>query len=723
MFRYKDTTLFIAALREVLEVTSDKPVLKGLGITVSLEGEAPKKLLYQSSDQINGVNNLGTYDEFTLHFHNDTVVSVALKLRNYGDVVLGFVEGKIACENPFMRRKSFAAKESIAITVDEIEGIHSLLANYQHNDWWTRPHFDPDLIKLPTHTISLLWQSDSTYYHLLPVSGPMCRTDLKGGGGTDGQGFSVILSSFQGGLQREDALAFVLGMGDDPYTLADRTTDTALKELNYPVLPRERKTYPEVLDYLGWCSWDAFYQKVDEQGVVAKAKEFNDLGLPVRWMMIDDGWSTITDGKLQGFDANSDKFPEGLAHTVSMLKEQYGVKWVGVWHTIVGYWGGIHPESTLAKSLGNYLYQTADGSLIPYPDPALGFGFWHAWHGYLERQGVDFVKVDSQAAINNFLQFERSVGASASAAHQAIEASVALHFNSTMINCMGMAAENIWHRPKSAVSRNSDDFMPKSQSGFREHALQNAYNSYYHGSFYWGDWDMFWTINHDDQQNAVLRAISGGPVYISDPLGQTNPLLLLPLIYNDGKLIRCVRTALPTRDCLTKDPTRDAIPLKIWNYAGEAGLIAAFHIGEESITLESSLSASDIPSFTDKRVVLYEHFSQACKVLEAGESYSFNMQPESCKLFLLVEVKGKVTPLGLINKYASPHAIMNQWSKDGSEIIRLREGGRFAFHMHGIPTQVLANGEEQPIISIGNDVFEIVCDHFQQEVVIEISWR
>ncbi|WP_157257056.1 Sip1-related alpha-galactosidase [Paenibacillus sp. Soil750] len=680
------------------------------------------KLVYQSTDQTKGVNKLGTFDEYTLHFYKDTEVSVIVKLRNYGEFLLGFVDGRIASENPFMRRKSFSGKGSIAITIDEIEGIHSLMANYQHNDWWTRPHFDPDLTKLPAQTVSLLWESDSTYYRLLPVSGPVFRTDLKGGGGAEGKGMSVMLSSYQGGLQRVEALAFVLGIGDDPYTLADRTTDAALKELDYPVLPRERKSYPEVLDYLGWCSWDAFYQKVDERGVLAKAEEFNDLGLPVRWMMIDDGWSTIKEGKLQGFDANIDKFPEGIAHTVAMLKDKYGVKWVGVWHTIVGYWGGIHPDSSLAKTLGHYLYRTADGSLVPYPDPAIGFGFWHAWHGYLQRQGINFVKVDSQAAINNFLQYERSVGASSAAAHQAIEASVALHFDNTMINCMGMAAENIWHRPKSAVSRNSDDFMPKSQNGFREHALQNAYNSYYHGSFYWGDWDMFWTINHDDQQNAVLRAISGGPVYISDALGQTNPSLLLPLLYNDGKLIRCARTALPTMDCLTKDPTRDAVPLKIWNYAGEAGIIAAFHIGEGGKTLACSLSASDIPSFTDKRVVLYEYFSQACRLLEPGESLSFMLEPDACKLFLLVEVKGKVTPLGLVNKYASPHAIMNQWSKEGSDTIRLREGGRFAFHMQGVPTRVLANGEEQQLISIGNDVFEIVCDGFQQEVVIEINW-
>ncbi|MDR6549857.1 Sip1-related alpha-galactosidase [Paenibacillus qinlingensis] len=721
MFTYKDSTLLVSALG--LEEGSGRPVLSGFGVTVALDNEVPKKLVYQVCETMHGVNKLGAYEEHTLKFDDGGNVNVSFTLRCFEDIVLGFVNGRIATKNPFMQKKSFSSQASIRITLDEIVGLTSLMANYQHNEWWTRPHFESDLSKLPAQTISLLWQSDAAYYRLLPVCGPVCRTDLQGGGGTHDQGLSVILSSYQGGLQHQETLAFVLGFGKEPYTLADRTTEAALMELDYPVLPREHKTYPEVLDYLGWCSWDAFYQKVDEQGVLAKAEEFNRVGLPVRWMMIDDGWSTEAGGKLQAFDANPDKFPEGLAATVAQLKEKHGVKWVGVWHTIVGYWGGIDSNSTLAKSLGNYLYKTADGSLIPYPDPALGFGFWHAWHGYLRRQGIDFVKVDSQAAINNFLQFERSVGASASAAHQAIEASVALHFNRTMINCMGMAAENIWHRPTSAVSRNSDDFMPKSPNGFREHAIQNAYNSYYHGSFYWGDWDMFWTINHDDHQNAVLRAINGGPVYISDPLGQTDPTKLLPLIYSDGKLIRCGRTAVPTLDCLTKDPIREPIPLKLWNYAGEAGIVAAFHIGEEPIEQEGTISTMDIPTLADKRVVLFEHFSQEVKVLEPWECCVFTLQPEACKLFLLVEMKNEVTPIGLLNKYASTHAILKQWRKQGSELIRLREGGRFAFHSEVVPSHVLANGQEQQVIALGNNIYEIACGHILEELDIEIVWR
>jgi hypothetical protein len=198
--------------------------------------------------------------------------------------------------------------------------------------------------------------------------------------------------------------------------------------------------------------------------------------------MIDDGWSEVQGRKLYGMDADPVKFPRGLAHTIEALKRQYGIRWVGVWHTIAGYWNGIHPDSGMARELREYLYVTRRGNVIPHPDAGRGFGFWHAWHGYLARQGVDFVKVDSQSAVHNFLRHHLPVGQAASAAHTALEASAALHFDRTIINCMGMSAENIWHRPVSAVSRNSDDFVPQERHGFREHALQNAYNSYYHGA-------------------------------------------------------------------------------------------------------------------------------------------------------------------------------------------------------------------------------------------------
>jgi len=125
----------------------------------------------------------------------------------------------------------------------------------------------------------------------------------------------------------------------------------------------------------------------------------------------------------------------------------------------------------------------------------------------LQLEGIDFVKVDNQSSLNQYMGGERSVAGTAHDIQAGLEASVALHFGGCMINCMGMASENVWHRPLSSVSRSSNDFLPQIANGFGEHALQNAYNSVYHGPFYWGDWDMFWTGHHDAVPHMVLRAV------------------------------------------------------------------------------------------------------------------------------------------------------------------------------------------------------------------------
>jgi hypothetical protein len=490
-----------------------------------------------------------------------------------------------------------------------------------------------------------------------------------------------------------------------------------------PMLPREAKKYPEILDRLGWCSWDAFYHQVNREGLLAKADELRKLGLPVTWFMIDDGWSEIRDGKLASFDADPAKFPGGLGHAVRELKQTYGIPYVGVWHTMTGYWGGIDPDSAIAKETRDALYQVPRGNLIPYPDAGRGFGFWYAWHSYLRRQGIDFVKVDSQSSLMNFLRGHRAVGEAAAAAHAALEASVALHFDKTIINCMGMAVENVWHRPSSAISRSSDDFVPQERRGFPEHALQNAYNSFYHGAFYWGDWDMYWSRNHDDVQSAVLRSVSGGPVYVSDALDKTDPAKIWPLIYRDGRIIRCDGPANPTEDCLLRNPVEEAIALKIWNTAGSgrSGVVAAFHISEEHDVVHGTVGPRDVPGLKGERFAVYEHFTGILSYLGAEDRIPFELPEGGLALYTIVPADNRITAIGLTDKYVSAHAVLSVQQENNRAIVRLREGGRFAFAADAAPARVLCNGKEIRWDHAGGKLYEADCSDASGEVVIEIE--
>jgi len=645
-------------------------------------------------------------------------VAASLELAAVGEAAALYVRAEAHNRELFRDRVTFAPVAGVSIRVGGAPGVRSLLANYQHKDWWTRPHVDPDLSKLPARTLSLLLKTDEGYAHLLPTTGDAFRTDLCG---VASGGFEARVSAFQGGFASVSTAAFVVSRGADPYALVEGNVALGLAACDAPAKPRAEKTYPEPLEYLGWCSWDAFYQKVDAAGLLAKTGELHDAGLPVRWVMIDDGWSEISpDKRLRSYDAVKSKFPGGLAPVVREMKERFGVKWVGVWHTIAGYWGGIDPEGELFERNRAHLFETNGGVWVPAPDAAAAFGFWNDWHGYLKKQGIDFVKVDSQSAVLNFFRDLRAIGAAAKAAHTALEASVGLHFGGTIINCMGMAAENVWHRPMSAVSRNSDDFVPEEATGFREHALQNAYNSYFHGPFYWGDWDMYWSTNHDDVQNMTLRAVSGGPVYVSDKLGITNPDHIWPLVYRDGRIIRCDRPGAPTEDCLTVDPVSAGVPLKLWNTAGGAGVVAAFGLSETAAF--GSVGPSDVPGLAGASFVLYEHFAGTAVRVGRGERLPLRLEPAATAMYAVVPERAGVTPIGLANKLVPTAAIERIVDAGAKTSVTLREGGRFGFVAAAPVTRAAVNGRAvEAVARDGGAWYEIDCADVAGAAVIDIE--
>lgn len=675
-------------------------VLEDIEVSASLYNGGERELSLHSLSTEQGEDCLGRYQRSVCHYEQEAdAVQADLIVTCYERRLIVRVRAGIENKNAFGPQQYFSPEKAITIKIKNIPELEHLMANYRHKPWWCRPFFSSRIQELPPLTQSLLWQDGTKQYgQFLPLCDQEFRSDICG----DSQGMAVQLSSFVGGLDQVDAVSFVLGVGEDPYGLIAEMTKTAAAFGNVAAVPREEKEYPALMDYLGWCTWDAFYHEVNEQGILEKANEFEKYGLPVQWVMIDDGWSQVQEGKLSSFDANAEKFPGGLKATVDALKSRYGIRWLGVWHTIAGYWGGIDPDSEIGRRYADALTQTNSGKLVPAVEEARGFGFWNAWHAYLKRQGIDFVKVDSQSAVNHFHALHRSVGEAARGAHDGLEASAALHFDSSMINCMGMASENIWQRAKSAVSRNSDDFVPQDKGSFREHALQNAYNSFYHGELYWGDWDMYWTVNHDDRVNMVLRAVSGGPIYISDAVGKTNPDLILPLVYQDGRILRCDQPGRPTPDCLLTDPSKSERPLKIWNTSHGSGLVAAFNVNAEENGVEGSISRKDVPGMSGDALVLYDVLGRRAAFLQEDEVEAVTLQPNECALYQLTPLQEGITVIGLVDKLVPMHAVECMEQRDSSLNVTLKQGGEFAFISEHQP-RVFVNGEPCECVQDGHN--------------------
>lgn len=607
----------------------------------------------------------------------------------------------------FGKQPYFGASEgvSFAIPLPEFERF---LAVYQHKDWWVRPAFGGKQEEIPGRTQLLILKSQSRYTVYLAVCGQECRADMAG----SGSGIRITVASNRGNRNVIDDLCLIRAEGNDPYRAVKAAVGRALMLLGRNGSQFAAKRYPEMFEYFGWCSWDAFYHKVNAQGIRGKLDEFHEKEIPVKWVLIDDGWLDADYDRqvLKGLDADRTKFPEGLGSFVEDIKDGYGIEHVGVWHAVMGYWNGLEPGSSASAELSAGTSVLPDGRIVPSAEAGRAFVFYDKWHSYLKKQcGIDFVKVDGQSAISLCYGGMESYTEASSAVQKGLGASAAVHFDNRIINCMGMAPEDMWNRESSVISRSSDDFVPEVEHGFREHAVQNAYNSMLQGEFFMGDWDMFWSSHAENRQNAILRAASGGPVYTSDAPGATDASCILPLILKTGRVLRCDEAGRPSLDCLFYNPVETPAPLKIVNRCGRHFAVAALNIYEGMQECSGRLTTADYPELNGKEWYVYAHTSGTAGVLTENQSMEFTLPACGSELFLLLEKREGCQVLGLLDKYISPATVTPVHEECGFVSVILEQEGRLGIFFTVAPVRILVNGREAAAEQIGNSLYGVEC--------------
>ncbi len=586
----------------------------------------------------------------------------------------------------------------------------AMMAVYQHKSWWIRPAFPSALEEIPERTQLLLAGKDGCFTALLAVCGGVCRTDI-------GPDLHITVSANGCAGDEKSRVSLCIAQGTDPYACIHTMAATAAKLQGRSHILREHKQFPDMFRRLGWCTWDAFYHKVNQEDILKKLEEFRQKQVDISWMLIDDGWSDADyeSRKLNSLGADAVKFPQGLAHTVETAKKEFGISQVGVWHAAMGYWTGMNPGSPIFEAWKERLIQRGEDYVLQ-PQEETVFAFYDAWHSLLASWGIDFIKVDGQGSASIYYKSLASYGDSSGGYLRALERSAKKHFHGNLINCMGMAAQNMWLREHSTLSRSSDDFVPQVPHGFREHALQNSFNSLLQGQFFWGDWDMFWSDHVENRQNSVLRAVSGGPVYVSDQLDKTDPTYILPLLGRDGEVNLCRDTGVPTLDCLLCDPLEKDGLFKIWNRYGGGFVTAAFHISSREQSCRDRLSTGDIPGLAGKRWLVYRYFGETAQVLSDSSPVELELEPNDAELLLLLPWQPEGQFIGNVEKYIGAYAVLSQESRDGC--LRgccLR--GRIAFTVPGTVTRVLVNGAEAKINS-RNGYCSVECPLEENQVAV-----
>lgn len=641
-----------------------------------------------------------TVSEDKVVFSDDKAVAEVTVIEKDG-IVTFFAKGNLVrdrSKNQFFdnAKTNLNSHGSFHLNFEGIDGLESYTVSNLKTFWTDSDVIGGDDLKnIPNETQAMLYKVQDKYGYMICPCDKKYKAVLVG----SENGFSARLQSYKCGMMEFEGVLFFLAIGDEPYSLPEKATEFGLKYLGKKAKIANKRRYPETFEYLGWCSWDAFPYCVSHEGILEKAEEFKTKNIPVRWGIIDDMWATLDgensakvmhDRKLVSFKADPKQFPKGLKAAFTEVKEKYGLQ-MGIWHPLTGYWYGFHKDGETARECAKYLAENEDGRLAVKPTVEDMFGYHNHFYTYLKDAGTDFVKVDNQSSIDWFYRNTGTVGEVANAVHTGIEGAVGLNFDGTIINCMGCASENLWNRPNSVINRCSGDFLPENRNWFIDHIIQCTFTCYFYSGLFKGDFDMFWTDDGQAVKNCVLRAISGGPVYVSDKVGRSVAERLLPLALADGRLLRCKNSCVPTYDSMLEDPRKTKRPYKVWNLTENGFVMAAFNVDHEEKPVSGSMSPFELLGADNDKYLAFDFFNQSAEVLKNGTKIDITLNNyDDFKFYNFIPVNNGVALIGLVDKYVTSAT----YDCFGKNKYTVKNGGKFAVYFEQDVPNIFVDGEK-----------------------------
>ncbi|XP_004975984.2 probable galactinol--sucrose galactosyltransferase 2 [Setaria italica] len=645
------------------------------------------------------------------------------------------------------------------------------LSLFRFKIWWMVPATGAGAATVPAETQMMLLESrdeegsaaaegGAVYALMLPALDGDFRVSLQGSPENELQ---FCLESGDPEVQTMEAVdAVFINSGDNPFKLMKESIKL-LSKIKGNFKHIGDKEIPANLDWFGWCTWDAFYKAVNPAGIEEGLKSLREGGVPPRFLIIDDGWQETVDEfeevdetlreqtmfaqRLTDLKENH-KFRgetcKNLGDLVKRIKEKHGVKYVYMWHALLGYWGGVQVTSDVMKkynpklvypvqSPGNVanLRDIAMDSLEKFGvgiiDPDKIFEFYSDQHSYLSSVGVDGVKVDVQNVLETLGHGFGGRVAVTQKYQQALEESIAQNFKrNNLICCMSHNSDCIFSALKSAVARASEDFMPREPTLQTLHIASVSFNSILLGEIFIPDWDMFHSKHESAEFHGAARALSGGGVYVSDKPGVHDFSVLKKLVLPDGSILRARYAGRPARDCLFNDPVMDGKSLlKIWNLNNFSGVIGVFNCqgaGQwvwpvkdidyvpTSINITGHLSPSDLESLEEiagdnwsGETAVYAFNSCSLSRLQKHQNLEVSLSTMACEIYTISPIKVfgeavQFAPLGLINMFNSGGALDDISSTADSSAttihVRCRGPGRFGAYSATRPENCRVDGQQ-----------------------------
>jgi raffinose synthase len=264
---------------------------------------------------------------------------------------------------------------------------------------------------------------------------------------------------------------------------------------------------------------------------------------------------------------------------------------------------------------------------------------------------------------------------------------------------MANAQETFYGSPRSVLTRTSIDFFPRRPETHAAHLYANAYVGLWFGQFMQPDWDMFQSGHEWGAFHAAGRALSGGPVYVSDKPGEHDAALLRTLVCSDGSVLRADGPGLLTADTLCADPTRERVALKIWNRSGRCGLVGAFHAlyaGGRAERVSGVVRVADVPGLQGERFACYRFQRAELEQLDHSSALAFSLSEREFELFWLTPIEHGLAVLGLADKLNGPAALRGLEQRTEMCRSALADGGELLAWADRAPRSVEAGGSVLP---------------------------
>jgi hypothetical protein len=609
--------------------------------------------------------------------------------------------------------------------------------------WWPAggnrvyPHVSKGGVNIPEGTLFLLIRrNEGQYLALLPLGDDDAYAWLGGGDrpaiklGTHGRSALVgtrALFAWSRGEKAYDAIAAAWKMG-----LGSRAKKTAVL--------REQKTYPEVFTYLGWCSWECYGRDIDEETMLRAVHLIEESGLPIRSFLMDEGHAdnhTLQPDRV--------KFPRGY-RALTAKKDRDRIRWFGLWWAFLGAAHGVAEPGELG-SLRDAMMETPNGVLVPKPDDTSAGRFYEHIMRETSEGGFDFVKVDFMVdALPLYAGLRKdppTLGGLPPDNHNAIRnpyAGAATLMSVCeqsaarlrgIINCNWHSAVCLFHSGSSAVGRCSEDY----QSNQLDRAKAHIYHAFtaipWLGQLAWGDHDMFHSTDRVAAlPMAISKALSGGPISLSDEPGTFAKSLITPLCFSDGRLLRPLAPATPVEEDLSYVPDEGRLLRVIAPLRNGCAALGIFHLEREqgrgrpitaSITPQLYREASSMMQPYEQSwalpadgVVAYDVMRKTANLV--SDAHVVSMSDFGCVLLQLCPVHSGWSLVGREEKYlpaAGVHDVHH--AHDRVSFLVEEEGSVVVWSTEGTPAiRGVAMAALAPNLYVG----EVIGDQARQRVEI-----